>query len=93
MGFAHCSETWLDLPHLPENLGKGPNIGSMQHFRNATSGRFIVNMWVNNCERNCLSPRFLKKLLQVTYVLQSLLLNKKNSFFDNSSFSFHSMIK
>ena len=29
---------------------------------------------------NCLSPRFLKKLLQVINVLPSLLLNKKNSF-------------
>ena len=51
MGFAHCSETRLDLPHLPENLEKGPNIGNMQHFRNATSGSFLVNMWLNNCER------------------------------------------
>ena len=23
----------------------------MQHFRNATSGRVFVNMWLNNCER------------------------------------------
>ena len=55
-------------------------MGNMQHFRNATSGKFLVNMWLNNCESKLPFARFLKKLLQVTNVLQSLLLNKKNSF-------------
>ena len=32
MGFAHCSETWLDLPYLPESLKNGPNTGNMQHL-------------------------------------------------------------
>ena len=32
-------------------FGKRPHIGNMQHFRNRTSGRFFVNMWLNNYER------------------------------------------
>ena len=57
MGFAHCSETWLDLPHLPENLENGPNIGNMQRFRNATSGRLsLLVMRLNNCERKLPFP-------------------------------------
>ena len=48
--------------------------------RNATSGRCSLICGQIIVKGNCLSPRFLTKLLQVTNVLQSLLLNKKNSF-------------
>ena len=39
MRFAHCSETWLNLPHLPENLENGPNIKGSATARRLGRGR------------------------------------------------------
>ena len=41
MVFAHCSKTWLDLPHPPENLENGPNVGDMQHLTLARTGGLV----------------------------------------------------
>ena len=51
MVFAHCSKTWLDLPHPPENLENGPNVGDMQHLtlaRTGGGGLFRAPLWVSS---------------------------------------------
>ena len=93
MRFAHCSEIWLYLPHLPENMEKAPKIGNMQHFRTATSSRLFVNMWLNNCERKLPFATVSYKVIACYKCSSEFTFEQEKQFFVNSFFSFHSMIK
>ena len=81
------------LTHLPENLETGRNIGNMQHFRNITSGRFFVNVWLNNCERKLPFPTVSEEVTAGYKCSSEFTFEQEKQFFVNSSFSFHSMIK
>ena len=72
---------------------KRPNIGNMQHFRNATSGRFFVDMWLNNCERKLPFATVSLEVIAGYKCSSEFTFEQEKQFFVNSSSSFHSMIK